>query len=160
MQRAVAFLHFDQEIHAGRAVKLADDDALSAVDDELTAADHDGDFAQVDGIFHHLILVLADQAHLDAEGHAEGEAQGAALIGGVARLSQIVADVFQLEILVVAFDGEDLAQEGLQAIVLAFVDLHFLLEEPLIRLDLDVDQVRNGKRVAALAKVADFMHSH
>ena len=125
-------------------MKLADDDALGAVDDEFAAADHDGDFAQVDGIFHHLVFILADQAHLNSEGHPEGQTQGAALIGSVARLGQIVADVFQLQILVIAFDGEDLAQEGLQAIVLAFVGLHFLLEEPLIGLDLDVDQVRNG----------------
>ncbi len=144
MQRAVAFLHFDEEVHAGRAVELADDDALGTVDDEFTPADHDGDFAEVDGVFHHLILVLADQADLNPEGHAEGEAQGAALIGGIARLGQIVADVFQLEILVVALDGEDLAKEGFQAIVLALVRLHLFLEEPLIGLDLDVDQVRNG----------------
>src|SRR5207249_1113571 len=71
VQRAVAFLHFDEEINAGRAVKLGNDDSLSAVDDELAAADHDGDFTQVDGVFHHLILILADEAHLDSEGHAK-----------------------------------------------------------------------------------------
>ena len=160
MQRPIPFLHFNEEVDARRAVQLIHDHALSAVDDELAPADHDGDFAEVDGIFHHLILVLADQADLNPERHAISEAQGAALIGGVTGFGQIVADIFQLEILVVALDGEDLAEKRFQAVVLALVGLHIFLEEALIRLDLDVDQVRNGKRVAALAKVADFMHSH
>ena len=51
MQRAVAFLHFDQKIDAGGTVKLIDDHAFGAVDDEFAAADHDRDFAEVDGIF-------------------------------------------------------------------------------------------------------------
>ena len=119
VQRAVAFLHFDQEVDAGRAVKLVHDDALGAVDDELAAADHDRDFAEVDGVFHHLVLVLADEADLDAEGHAVGQAQGAALIGGVARLGQVVADVFQAQVPVVAFDREDLAQQRFEPFVLA-----------------------------------------
>jgi len=45
-----------------------------------------GDFAEVDGIFHHLVLVLADEPHLDAERHSEGQPQRAAFIGGVSRL--------------------------------------------------------------------------
>jgi hypothetical protein len=97
-------------------VELVDDHALGAVDDELAAADHDRDLAEVDGVFHHLVLVLADEAHLDAEGHAEGEAQRAALVGGVARLGEVVADVLEAEVPVVALDREDLAEQGLEAL--------------------------------------------
>jgi hypothetical protein len=117
MQRAVAFLHFNQKIDAGRAVQLIHDHALGTVDDELAAADHDGDFAQVDGIFHHLVLVLADEAHLDAERHAEGQPQRPAFIGGVARLGQFVADVFQPKVPVVAFDREDFAEQRFEAFI-------------------------------------------
>ena len=48
VQLAVAGLDLDDEVDAGRAVELADDDALGAVDDELAAADHDRHVAEVD----------------------------------------------------------------------------------------------------------------
>ena len=47
VQFGIAF-GFDDEIDAGRAVQLADDDALGAVDDELAAADHDRHVAEID----------------------------------------------------------------------------------------------------------------
>ena len=160
VQRAVAFLHFDEEVDARRAVELVHDDALGAVDDELAAADHDRDLAEVDGVFHHLVLVLADEADLDAERHAVGQAQGAALVGGVAGLGEVVADVLEAEVPVVALDREDLAEQGLEALVLALGGLDLLLEEPLVGLDLNFDQVGNRQRVAALAEVAHFVRSH
>ena len=83
MQRTVAFLDLDQKIDAGGPVQLIDDDAFGAVDDEFTAADHDGDFTQVDRILDDLVLVLADESDLNAEGHSVGQTEGAALIGGV-----------------------------------------------------------------------------
>jgi hypothetical protein len=160
VQRAVALLHFDQEVDARRAVQLVHDHALGAVDDELPAADHDRDFAEVDGVLHHLVLVLADEAHLDAEGHPVGQSQRAALVGRVARLRQVVGDVFKPKVLIVRFNGEDFAQERFQAVVLPLGGLDVLLQEFLVGLDLYFDQVRNGQRIAALAEVAHFVRSH
>ena len=40
--------HLDDEVDARRAVELAHDHALGAVDDELAAADHDRHVAEVD----------------------------------------------------------------------------------------------------------------
>ena len=48
VQLLVARLDLDDEVDARRAVELADDDALGAVDDELAAADHDRHVAEVD----------------------------------------------------------------------------------------------------------------
>ena len=160
VKRTVAFLHFDQEVHAGRAVKLVHDHALGAVDDELAAADHDRDFTEVDGIFHHLVFVLADEAHLDAEGHPEGQAQRAALVGRVARLGEVVADVLQAKVLIVALDREHLAQQRFEAVVFPLGGIDLFLQEFLIGLDLYFDQVGNRERVTALAEVAHFMRSH
>ncbi len=157
MQRAVALLLLDQEVDAGAAVQLVDDDPLGPVDDELAAADHDRDLAQVDGVLHHLVLVLADEPHLDAERHAERQPQGPALVGRVPGLAQVVADVLQPQVAVVALDREHLAEQGLQAGVRAVGDRDLLLEELLVALDLDVDQVRDRQRVAALAVVADLV---
>ena len=94
VQLAVAGLGLDDEIDAGRAVQLADDDALGAVDDELAAADHDRHVAQVDFFLDGLLLV---EAQPDAEGPAIGQAQLPALVGAVARLAQLVPDVLQAQ---------------------------------------------------------------
>jgi hypothetical protein len=80
-----------------------------------------GIFTEVDGVFHHFVFVLADKAHLDAERHAEGQAKGATFVGGVARLAQVVADVFKTKIAVVAFDRKDFAKERFEPFVLALV---------------------------------------
>ena len=52
------------------------------------------------------------------------------------------------------------AQQRLQAVVLALVSGDVFLEEFLIRLDLNVDEIRDRQRVAALAEVAHLVHSH
>ena len=74
----VAGLDLDDEVDAGRAVELADDDALGAVDDELAAADHDRHVAEVD-LFLDAVSPLL-QAEPDAERPAVGEAELAALV--------------------------------------------------------------------------------
>ena len=160
VQRTVAFLHLDQKVHAGGTVQLVDDDAFGAVDDEFTAADHDGDFTEVDGIFDDLVLVLADEANLNAERHAVGQAKGPAFIGGVARLGEIVADVFQPKVPVVAFDGEDFAKEGFQAVVFPVLGVGVLLQEFFVGFNLNVDQIWNRQRVTTLAEIARFVRSH
>ena len=72
----------------GRAVELADDDALGAVDDELAAADHDRHVAEVDRLLDGRLALV--QAEPDVEGAAVGQAELAALVGLVARLAQVV----------------------------------------------------------------------
>ena len=109
VQLALAGLGLDDEIDAGGAVQLADDDALGAVDDELAAADHDRHVAEVDLLLDRLVLAEAEP---DAERPAVGEAELAALGRVVAGLAQLVLDVLQAELLVVALDREDLLQNA------------------------------------------------
>ena len=113
MQLAVARLDLDDEVNAGAAVELADDDALGAVDDELAAADHDRHVAEVDRLLDRRLALV--EAEPDVERAAVGEAELAALVGFVARLAQVELDVFQLERLVVALDREDLAEDPFQS---------------------------------------------
>ena len=112
VQLAVAGLGLDDEVDAGRAVELADDDALGAVDDELAAADHDRHVAEVDLFLDRLLLV---EAQPDAERPAVGQAQLPALVGAVARLAELVLDVLERDRLVVALDREDFAQHAFEA---------------------------------------------
>ena len=72
----------------GRAVELADDDALGAVDDELAAADHDRHVAEVDRLLEGGLALVEPEP--DVERSAVGQAELAALVGVVARLAQVV----------------------------------------------------------------------
>ncbi len=89
-------------------MELGNDHAFRAVYDELPATDHDRHVTEVDQVLLNLIAVLADKTQSDAERHPEGQAQLAALIGSVARLAQLIVDVMQGQVSVVACDGEHL----------------------------------------------------
>ena len=113
----VARLDLDDEVDARGAVELADDDALGAVDDELAAADHDRHVAEVDRLLERRLALVEPEP--DVQRPAVGQAELAALVGVVARLAQVVVEVFELERLVVALDREDLAEDPLEARVAA-----------------------------------------
>src|SRR5205807_1945816 len=79
---------------------------------ELAAADHDRHVAEIDLFLDGLVL---DEAQPHAEGPAVGEAELAALVGSVARLAQFVFEVLQRERLVVALNGEYLAEDAFES---------------------------------------------
>ena len=154
LQAALAgALDFADEIDAGAAVELADDDALGPVDDELAAAEHDRDVAEVDFLLDRLLL---GQAEPDLEGPAVGQAQLAALVGLVARFAQLVADVLQAERFVVAFDGEDFAQHALDPVVLPLLPGSLMLQKDLVAASLDFRQIGDkvGGSEAAKATIS------
>src|SRR5205823_5459855 len=107
VQLALTGFRFHDEIHARRAVELADDHALGAVDDEFAAADHDRHVAEVDLFFDRLLLV---EAQPNPKRPAVGEPQLPALVGVVARLAELVFEVVEVDGLVIALDGKDLAE--------------------------------------------------
>jgi len=146
VQAPLAAFHLDHEIDAGAAVQLADHHALRPVDDELPPAQHDGQVAEV-----HLLLdrLLLGEAQDDLHRPAVGEAQLAALVGLVAGLAQLVADILQAQRLVVALDGKDLAEDALQALVLALLPGDFVLQEGRVAAGLDLRQI--GRRVGVTA---------
>src|SRR5262249_20120694 len=112
VELALTGLGVHHEVHARRAVELANHDAFGAVDDELAAADHDRHVAQVSLLFDRLFLV---QAEPDAERPAVGQAQLPAFVRIVARLPELVLEVIETDCLIVALDGEDLPQDPFQA---------------------------------------------
>jgi len=159
VEGTVGLLHFHGEIDAGAAVKLRDDHPLGAVDDELPPADHDGNLADVDRLLQHVLGVLAGQPAADAERHAEGQAQVAALLHGVAGLGQLVGQIVQGGLFVVADDGEDLPEQGFQAFALAPGRIGFQLQEPRVAGGLNLDEIRHRGGVAHLGKVPDLIGS-
>ena len=130
VQLLVARFDLDHEVDARRAVELADDHALGAVDDELAAADHDRHVAQVDRFLERGLALV--EAEPDVERAAVGQPELPALVGVVARLAQVVAEVFELEGLVVALDREDFAEDAFQSRVGPLLGGIVGLEEPLV----------------------------
>ena len=151
--RSLSASRVDDEVDAGRAVQLADDDALGAVDDELAAADHDRHVAEVDFFLDGGAVGLA-QAQPDAERPAVGEAELPALVRVVARLAEFVLDVLERDLLVVALDGEDFLQHAFEAGDGALVVGHVELQEAVVGPGLDVGQVGHVDGVAEAAEVA------
>jgi hypothetical protein len=147
---AVDFLN---EVHARRAVELADDDALGPVDDELAAADHDRHVAQVDLLLDGRPVGLAEaEPHLERP--AVGQAELAALVRLVPRLAQLVLDVLQGDLLVVTLDREDLLEHPLQARRGPLVGRGVELEEPVVRPGLDVRERRDLDGVEVASEVS------
>ena len=144
---------FHHEIDARAAVQLAHDHPLGTVDDELAAAKHHRNVPQIDLFLDRLLLVEAEP---DAEGTAVGEPQLAAFVGRVAGLAEVVLEIFELDGLVVAFDGEDLAHHPLEALILPLFRRDFILQESLVAVRLDNGQVGNDLGFAAAAETTDF----
>jgi hypothetical protein len=130
----------DLEGDAGRTVELGDDDALGAVDDERAALGHHRDLAHVDFLV--LDEVLLAQAELHVERHRVGDALADALDLGVLRVADRVGDVLERQAPVVGLDREDLAEHGLEALRLALLLGHALLQEVEIGIDLNLDEIR------------------
>ena len=139
---------------AGGAVELGDDDALGAVDDERAALGHHRDLAHVDVLV--LDEVFLTQPQLDVEGDGVGDALSDALDLRVLGVAQVVGDVLERQALVVRLDGEDLLEDGFQALGLALLLRHALLQEFQIRGDLDLDEVRRLNDFAKFAEVNAF----
>ena len=160
MQRAVAFLNFNEEVNARRTMQLVDDDAFSTVDDKLAATDHDRDFAEIDIIFFDFVFILAHEANANAERHSVGQSQCSAFICGVSSFRKIVADIFQTQIAVIAFDGKYFAQKSFEAFIFSFGDLYIFLEEAFVCIGLNMDKVWNRQGIAAFAVVTRFTLTH
>ena len=151
MQLLVARLDLDHEVDPRRAVELADDDALGAVDDELAAADHDRHVAQIDRFLEHRLALV--EAEPDVERAAVGQPELPALVGIVARLAQVEAEVLELECLVIALDREDLPEDALQTRVAPLLGGIIGLEETLVAARLDLGQVGDRKLVVDPAEI-------
>ena len=77
-------IDFAEEVDAGRAVELIDDDAFRPVDDEFTAAEHDGELAEIDVFFDDIVAFNKSEAN--APRTPIGDAQTSALVGQITRL--------------------------------------------------------------------------
>ena len=127
--RRVLRLH---QVGARRADELRDDDALGAVDDEGAELGHHREVAHEDRLLADLAGVLVHEPDRHRERSLVGQVLLAALLDGELRLAEDVVPELDRERAGVILDRRDVV-DGLP---------EALVEEPLERGDLDVDQVR------------------
>ena len=156
MERLAVRVRGDFERDAGRTVELGDDDALGAVDDERAALGHHRDFAHVDFLV--LDEVFLAEAELHVERHGVGDAFAEALDLGVLGIAEGVGNVLERQALVVGLDRENLAENRLEALGLALLLGHALLQEVEVGRDLNLDQIRRLDDFAEFAEVDAFGH--
>ena len=130
------------EADARGAVELGDDDALGAVDDEGAAVGDHRDLAHQDlFVLEGALLTEAElEHHRDRVGRAFADALELGLLGQ----HQAVLEVLETEVAVVALHRESLAEDRVQADVLAGGRGLVQLQEIVEREDLVLDQV--GRR--------------
>ena len=137
-------------------MQLTDDHTLGTVDDEFTTAQHDGHIAQVDFFFDRLFL---DQPQPDPEGATVGQPQLPAFDRCIAGLAQFVLDEIEGVLTVVTLDRKDFPQDLFQPLHLAVFGIGIQLEEPGVRLSLNLRQIRQRELSGELAEIADLFES-
>ena len=132
------------EVDARRAHQLADDDALGAVDDEGAVLGHQREVAHEDGLVLDLVRLLDDEVDLDLQRLGVGQVPGAALLLAELRLLEVVVAEVQLEILAGEVgDRGDLVEQLAKA----------GLDEPIERIGLGLDQVREGENLRDVREI-------
>src|SRR5262245_12761455 len=140
------------EEHAGRAVHLRDDHALSAVDDEGAVVGHERDVAHVDILLLDVLDrlgagLLVDIEHDQAQRHLErrriGHAALAALVDVVFRRLELVLDEFEHRGVGEVRDREHGLEHGLQALVGPAAGRLLHQQELVVGRLLNLDEVRH-----------------
>ena len=120
--------------HAGRTDQLADDRTLCTVDYKGAGVGHQGEVTHEDLLILHLAGLLVQQTGGDAQGCCIGHVALLALLDAVLRLLvETEVHKAQCQIAGVVLNGADVVEDLFQALV----------QEPLIRVLLDLDQVRH-----------------
>ena len=140
----VDFLEHD----ARRAVELADDDALGAVDDERAERREQRQLTEIDllldDVARPLLLVdvlVDDELQRRLERRRVGHVALDALLDGVLRLAEGVANELEREVLVDVGDREQVLEDPLEADVLAVVRGGIQLQQRLEGARLDVEEM-------------------
>ena len=138
------------EEHARRTVQLRDDHALRAVDHECAVIGHQRHFAEVDFLLADVLdllfgprgfLVVDHETDEHAQRRGIGQPAKLTLFDVEHRSAEAVTDVLEGSVARIARNWEDTAERRVQPHVLASFGRKALLQELLIRIELNRKQV-------------------
>ena len=151
------------EEHSRRAVQLADDHALGAVDDERAGGGHERNLAHVDFLLLDLLdrglggfLVHDREPHLGAQRAREGQPALLALLHVEGGLAELVADELETGIARMARDRKYRSERGLQALALAPVGAGRRLQKSGVGLELGRQEKRHVEHARALGEALAY----
>jgi hypothetical protein len=152
------------EDDARRAVQLADDDALGTVDDEGPEGRDERQLPEIDLLLDDVArpldavdLLVDDELERRLQRGGERHVALDALLHGVLRLAEGVADELQREVLVDVRDGEEILEDALEPDVLAVMGGRVELQQGLEGTRLDIEQMRHLHRGVELPE-GDLLH--
>ncbi len=140
------------EKHTSGTMQLRYDNALGTVDDESAGLGHQRNFAEVDVLLFHvpdrfdpgfLINVPNDQADHDFQGSREAHATLPALVDGILRFFEGIADELDRRRLLEVLNRKDRPEHPFQTRVLALVRVDFHLQKLAVAVALNFDQIRH-----------------
>ena len=140
-----------------RAVQLGDDHPLRSIDYEGSAAGHHGQFPHVDTLLLSARFVL--QLEGDIESGTESLSRPQGLEGRDLRILDIVGNKIQLDGFIVAGDGEDLLEHGLQTGLSPLGRGDAPLQKVFIGFALNLDEVGRLNNFFDVSEVTAVSHS-
>src|ERR1051326_4975939 len=137
-----------------RAMELADDDALGAINDKGALRRHQRQFA------HENLFLFGSLFFLEQEGDIErgaiSDAFAESLEPVILWLADFIAVIIKHTLAIITFDGEDLLENRLQTHVLAAGRGQPELEEFRVGIGLKLDEIRRSNNLFDLAEVDSF----
>ena len=150
------------EEHARRAVQLADDDALGAVDDEGAVVGHQRQLAEVDLLLAHVLdrllgaggfLVIDNEAHFHAQRRRVGQPAQLAFLDVEHRLAEPIVDVFEDGVARIARDRKHALECRVQAGAQARIFSRFRLQKAAVGIELNRQQIRHLEDALLFAEI-------
>ena len=132
-------------------MQLADDHALRAVDHKTALRGDERNLPHKHALFLGALLILK------SEDHVQWRPVSLAIIDALQPIqlgrTNLVVVILEHDLFVVTLDRENFIKDGLQADVLPFLRADFRLKKLMVRIHLNLDQIRWGNDLFDLAEV-------
>ena len=152
-ERLAVGVHLPLGRDAGRTVELRDDHAFGAVDDESAVGRHDRHVAEKHVLFAHVVAVAETERRIKRARVRLAVDEGLEI--RFLRRVEMVAYEIKAVAAVKRRDGEYFLEYGLEALRLALCGRDVRLQKLLIRLRLDLDEIR--RRLGHALKLAEYL---
>ena len=116
-------------------MQLVHHHTLCPVDDEFATTQHDGNITQINLFLNRLIF---GQSQPDSERSSVGQTELATFVRCVARFAKFVAEIFQSDLLIVAFHRENLFKHPFDPVVLTLFRIAAELQKRIVADGLDL----------------------
>ena len=116
-------------------MQLVHNDTFGPIDDEFATTQHDGNIAQVNLFLNRFIF---GQTQPDSERSSVSQSELTAFVRSVTGFAKFVAEIFQSDLLIVAFHWENFFKHTFDPVVLTFFRIAAELQKRMVADGLDL----------------------